>query len=135
MPSQWNELRKFTLDLNEKLYKPIFAKRIRPKYLQNVQMVLSMLCNDDKYAKKVPKFFWYNYIPKSYYFIHFFFDQRAAEILRKLPSFSASYQRFLICWTVLEYFAKTENRPVAPWDRIASVIWHCYVLNILISTE
>ena len=41
----------------KKLYKPIFAKRIRPKYLQNVQMVLSILCNDDKYAKKMPKFF------------------------------------------------------------------------------
>ena len=28
-------LRKFTLNLNEKLYLPMFEKRIHPKYLQN----------------------------------------------------------------------------------------------------
>ena len=30
---------------------------------------------------------------------------------------------------------KTENRPEAPWDRIASVILHYYVLNMLVSTD
>ena len=26
---------------------------------------------------------------------------------------------FLFCWTVIEYFAKIENRPEAPWDRLS----------------
>ena len=40
------ELRNFTQNLNEKLYKPIFAKKIRPKYFQNSLMVLSYFCID-----------------------------------------------------------------------------------------
>ena len=43
------KMRNFTLNLNEKFYKPIFAKKICPKYLQNLQMVLSMLCSLPNY--------------------------------------------------------------------------------------
>ena len=32
---QWNRIAKFHSGLNEKLYKQIFANRIRPKYLKN----------------------------------------------------------------------------------------------------
>ena len=41
------KLQNFTLNLNEKLYKPIFAKKIHPEYLEN------NLCNDDKICKKI----------------------------------------------------------------------------------
>ena len=82
------KLRNFTLNLNEKLYKPIFAKRIRPKYLQNSQMVLSMLCNDDKiWGKKLCELFRFKYIQKSYSMIQFLSAKEAAKILGKLSSF------------------------------------------------
>ena len=59
------KLRNFTLNLNEKLYQPIFAKMIHPKYLQNSQIVLSMLCNDDETReKKLSELFRYKYIRK-----------------------------------------------------------------------
>ena len=45
---------------------PIFAKRIRPKYFQNSQMVLSMLWNDDEICgKKLSELFRHKYVRKS----------------------------------------------------------------------
>ena len=88
------KLRNFTLNLNEKLYKPIFAKRIHPKYLQNLQMVLSMLCNDDKICKKLSELFRYKFIQKSYCLIHFVSAKEPAEMLGKL-SLSCSAERSL----------------------------------------
>ena len=54
MKRQLNEIKLYnlTLNLNEKLYKPIFAKRVCPKCLQHLQVVLSKLCNDDKIYEK-----------------------------------------------------------------------------------
>ena len=55
----------FTLNLNEKLYLPIFAERIGPKYFQNPRMVLNDLWIDDEiYEKKLPVLFLYKYMPK-----------------------------------------------------------------------
>ena len=84
-----NEIRLqiFLLNLNEKIYKPIFAKRICPKYLQNLQMVLSMLCNGEKTCKKF-ELFRYKCILKSYCLIQFFFAKEplmsTEQIFKKL---------------------------------------------------
>ena len=45
-------MQNFALNFKEKLYLLIFATRIRPKYLQNLRMVLSILCKDDKIDEK-----------------------------------------------------------------------------------
>ena len=94
------KLRHFTLNLNEKLCKRIFAKRIRPEYFQNLQMVLSMFCNDDKICGK-----------KSYFGINipkvllrhpiFFYPKRPLQfwkvivILSFIPTVSCSAERSL----------------------------------------
>ena len=118
-----NEIRLqiFLLNLNEKIYKPIFAKRICPKYLQNLQMVLSMLCNDEKTCKKF-ELFRYKCILKSYCLIQFFFAKEPAKILAKLSSFSVSYQLSLVLLNDHWVFCKDRNRPEVPWTRIATVI-------------
>ena len=74
---QWNRIAKFHSGLNEKLYKQIFANRIRPKYLKNSQMVLSMLCNDEK---KLSELFWYKCVQKSYCLIPFFWSKEPPGI-------------------------------------------------------
>ena len=60
-------------------------------------MVLSIPCDDDKICgNKLPELFRYKCIPKLYCLIQFFLVKEPAESLGKLPSFSASYQLFLI---------------------------------------
>ena len=83
------------MNLKEKIYKPIFAKRISPKYLENLQMVLSMLCNGEKTCKKF-ELFRCKYIRKSYCLIQFFSAKEPAKILGKLSSVSVSYQLSLV---------------------------------------
>ena len=46
------KLQNFTLSLKKKLCKSIFANRIRREYLQNSQMVLNMVCNDNKIGEE-----------------------------------------------------------------------------------
>ena len=75
-------LRNFTLNLNENLYLSIIEKRIQTKYLQNLRMVLSILCNDDNTCGN---------IPKLYCLIQCFMWKEPAGILGKLSSFTASY--------------------------------------------
>ena len=45
-------LQNFLLNLNGKIFRPVFAKSVCPKYFQNSQMVIIMLCNGDKICKK-----------------------------------------------------------------------------------
>ena len=63
-----------------------------------------------------------------------FFGQRAhwnlgkvVVILSVIPAVSCSAE--------LSLSAKTDNRLETPWSRIASVIRHYLVLNVLLSTE
>ena len=80
--------RNFTPKLNEKLYLPIFAKMIRPKYFQ------IKFCNNTKTSeKKLPELFRYNCIPKYYCLT------QVTVILSVIPTVSCS------C------FAKTQNKP------------------------
>ena len=128
----WN----FTLNLIEKLYKPIFAKRIGPNYFQNSQMVWRMPYNYEKICEKtLSELFRHKYIRKSYCLIQFTRLKRPLKFWESCRHSQRHTNCFLFCWTVIEYFAKTKNRPEAPWDRIASVIWHCYVLSMLMWTE
>ena len=120
-----------------KITLPIFAKRIGPKYFQNLRMVLSYLCNNDKICgKKLPVSFRCKCISKWYCVIQFFLVKETAVILGKLSSFSASYQLFLLLLNNHFVFCKDRKQTLeVPWSRIASVIWHYYLLNVLMSAE
>ena len=69
-------------------------------------MVLIMFCNGDKICKE---------ICLSYFGINIFLKILLFHPITEDP--------------------KTENRPEAPWDRITSVIWHYYVLNMFVSRD
>ena len=69
-------------------------------------------------------------------FIQFFFWPRSPLEFLEYCCHSQRYTSCLLfCWTVIECFAKTNNRPKALWGRIISVIWQCHVLNVLMSRE
>ena len=91
------KLQNLTLNLNEKLYLLLFAKRIRPKYFKNLWIVLIILCNNYNICEKniawVISVWMYTKVLMSH---PFFSAKEPAEILEKLSLFSASYQLFLV---------------------------------------
>ena len=97
------KLQNSTLYLKEKLCKPISRKKICPEYLQNSQMVLSMLCNDGKICEK--KIVWVISVqmyPKILLSHPIFFRQRAhwnfakvVIILSVISTVSCSTERSL----------------------------------------
>ena len=121
----WNKLkfRNFTVDLNEKLYKPTFAKRIRSRYLQNLQMVLSMLCS-------LPNYFGIN-VSENYIVSSNFFRPKSPMEFRESCRLSQRHTNCLLfCGAVIKSFANTKNRPEAPWDRVCYgsgtiIYWTC----------
>ena len=119
------------------LYLPLFEKRIHPKYLQNLLMVLNILCNDDKMCgNKLPEIFRYKCIPKLYCLIQFLLAKEPSGLLGKLSSFSASYQLFIVLLNIHLVFCEDQKQTLkVPWFRIASIIWHYYPLNVLLSTD
>ena len=104
------KLRNFTLNLNEKLYKPIFAERIQPKYFQNSQMVVSMLCNDDKICEKnCLSYFGINISKNLIVSSNFFRLKNPLKFWESCRHFHFHTNCFLFFWKVIEYFAKTET--------------------------
>ena len=131
------KLQNSTLYLKEKLCKPISRKKICPEYLQNSQMVLSMLCNDGKYAKKkiCLSYFGTNVSENIIVSSNFFPLKSPLKFCESCHHSKRHINCFLLYWTVIEWFVKTKNRPEVLWGRITTVIWHCYVFNVLMSTE
>ena len=98
-------------------------------------MVLSILCKDNKiYEKNCMSYFGINV---SQSIIHSIFSAKEPiGILGKLLSFSASYQLLLVLLNGHLVFCEDQKQTLeVPWGRIASIIWHYYVLNVLMSTE
>ena len=119
------------------LYLSLFEKRIHPKYLQNLLMVLNIFCNDDKMCRnKLPEIFRYKCIPNLYCLIQFLLAKEPSGLLGKLSSFSASYQLFIVLLNIHLVFCEDQKQTLkVPWFRIASIIWHYYPLNVLLSTD
>ena len=92
----------FLLNLNEKLCKPIFAKRIRPKYFQNSQMVLVMLCNGYKICKKIClSYFGINIFWESFCLIQLPKTQRPKTDQKHHGIGSPQSSCTTMCWTCL----------------------------------
>ena len=124
------KLRNLTLNLNEKLYWPIFAKRIHPKFAQySLQRWLNMW-------KKLSELFRYKRIPQYYCLIQYFSVKEPDETLGKSSSFSASYQLLLVLLNGHLVFCENRKQTLEVlWGRIVSNIWHYCALNVLMSTE
>ena len=121
------------MNLNEKLYLLIFAKTIHPKCLQNSRMVLSNLCNDYEICEKKLCYFGVNISQRNIVSSNFC---RRQSPLQLLPSFLASHQLFLVLLINHLVFCEDQKQTLeVSWDRISSVIWHYYVLNMLNSTK
>ena len=119
-------LQNFLLNLNEKIHKPIFAKRIRPKYFQNLQMVLIMFCNGDKICgkKKCLRYFGRNIFPKIFLSHPITEDQKTKspktdyKCHRKGASQSSGTAMCWTClcqqcrcWKVIDDFSSEKVRP------------------------
>ena len=87
------------------------------------------ICKICRYDDKVCV--WYKYTVSS----NFFRPKSPLKFWEICGSSQHHINCFLFCRTVIEYFAKTENRREAPWDKIASVVWHCYVLSMFMSKQ
>ena len=89
------KLPNFMLNLNEKLYLLIFAKRIRPKYFQKLTDSLKYFLRRWKNVRKK------NCL--NYFGINVSWYQEPTVILKKLSSFSSCrhIKCFLFCWTVI----------------------------------